>query len=121
MILVDTSVWIEHFRRGDPNLSALLDGSRVMCHELVIGELACGNLRRRGELLSLINRLPQATRVTHEEAIAFLEARRLMGLGLGWIDVHLLASAILDGVPLWTLDRPLATAAAALGVERRPA
>lgn len=120
MILVDTSVWVEHLRRGDLKLSLLLGDAAVVCHPFVIGELACGNVRRRGELLPLLARLPQATTATHEEAMAFLGARRLMGLGLGWIDVHLLASAVLDNVPLWTLDRPLAAAAAALGVESRP-
>lgn len=120
MILVDTSVWVEHLRRGDSTLSSLLVDGGVVCHPFVIGELACGNIRRRGELLPLLTRLPQATMATREEAMAFLEARRLMGLGLGWIDVHLLASAILDNITLWTLDRPLAVAARALGAEARP-
>ncbi|MGQ0639565.1 MAG: type II toxin-antitoxin system VapC family toxin [Gemmatimonadaceae bacterium] len=116
MILVDTSVWIEHLKRGDAKLAALLSAGLVLCHPFVIGELACGSLRRRGDVLSLLARLPHVTAATHDEALSFLEARRLVGLGLGWIDIHLLASSILDNVPLWTLDRPLARAAIAVGV-----
>jgi len=116
VILADTSVWVEHLRRGDPKLAELLSDGLVLCHQFVIGEVACGHLRRRGEVLSLLGRLPQATVATHDEALRFLDARRLVGLGLGWIDVHLLASSILDGVALWTHDRRLASAAAALGI-----
>jgi len=111
-VLVDTSVWVDHFRRGNQQLVDLLEGGRVLCHPDVIGELACGSLHNRAEILELLNALPQATAVTFPEALAFLEAHRLYGRGLGWIDTQLLASARLSGCPLWTLDRRLATAAA---------
>ena len=88
----------------------------MACHPFVIGELACGNLANRGEVLTLLNRLPGAGMATHEEALALVQGRRLMGLGLGWVDVHLLASALLHDLPLWTLDQRLGEAAAALGV-----
>ncbi len=116
MILVDTSVWIDHLRGRDRALAApLLDG-RVVCHPFVIGELAVGSLRNRSEILSLLATLPAAPVVSHEEMLAFIDAHALMGLGLGWIDVHLLASARLTGQPLWTRDRRLARAASRLGV-----
>jgi len=115
-ILVDTSVWVDHLRRGNPMLVGLLDSGRVLCHPDVIGELACGDLRRRGEILELLSALPQAESVTSEEALAFVEAERLYGRGLGWVDVRLLASARLSMCPLWTMDRGLAKAAHELAV-----
>ncbi len=116
MILVDTSVWIDHLRGRDRTLVAhLLDG-RVACHPFVISELAVGSLRNKSEVLSLLATLPAAPVVSHEEMLAFIDAHALMGLGLGWIDVHLLASARLAGQPLWTRDRRLARAASRLGV-----
>lgn len=116
MILVDTSVWIDHLHAADRALAAhLLDG-RVACHPFVIGELAVGSLRRRAEILGLLGALPAAPIVSHGEVLTFIEARGLMGLGLGWIDVHLLASARLTGYTLWTKDRRLARAASRLGV-----
>jgi predicted nucleic acid-binding protein len=116
MVLVDTSVWVEHLRRGLPELSALLEEEQVLGHPFVTGELACGNLRSRAILLENLKRLPQSPHVSHEEANAFLENGRLFGLGLGWIDVHLLASARLAACRLWTLDKPLRAAAAKLGL-----
>ena len=116
MILVDTSVWIDHLHAADRSLAAhLLDG-RVACHPFVIGELAVGSLRSRAEILGLLGALPAAPIVSHGEVLMFIEARALMGLGLGWIDVHLLASARLAGYALWTKDRRLARAASRLGV-----
>ena len=120
MILVDTSVWVDHLRRGNAALAALLREEQVLGHPFVAGELACGRLRRRAEVLELLTRLPAAQLATHAEALAFLEARRLTGRGLGWVDVHLLASASLSGQPLWTLDRSLAAAAAAIDLGWRP-
>jgi len=114
MILVDTSVWVDHLRRGNAALAALLQDARVACHSFVIGELACGVLHNRRELLALLGRLPQVPEVSHDEALGFLHSRRLAGRGLGWIDVHLLATAALARLPLWTLDRRLAAAAADL-------
>jgi predicted nucleic acid-binding protein len=118
-VLVDTSVWVDHLRRRNARLVALLERGAVWCHPFVIGEIACGALVRRDEVLSLLAALPQAPTADHTEALAFVEANRLVGSGVGWIDVHLLASAKLAGLPLWTLDRRLASAAGALGVAPR--
>jgi predicted nucleic acid-binding protein len=107
MILVDTSVWISYFRQGHARLGELLMEGRVSCHPFIIGELACGNLKNRGEILSLLESLPQATSAEHEEVLYFIEHKHLMGKGLGYIDMHLLASARLSGVSLWTLDNTL--------------
>ncbi len=116
-VLVDTSVWVDHLRQGNKVFSALLEEGRVQCHPQVIGELACGNLRNRKEILGLLDALPRASSATFEEALFFLESENLHGRGLGWIDVQLLASARLSGCPLWTLDRRLAKAAKELGVD----
>ena len=115
MILVDTSVWIDHLRSGDPALSEALEGGRVLMHPFVLGELACGNLKNRSEVLRLLGDLPAAPTATDPEALGLIERRALMGRGIGYIDVHLLASAALDGVArLWTRDRRLSAAAAEL-------
>ena len=111
MILVDTSVWVDHLRRGDPRLAALLDQGEVGGHPFVVGELACGNLKGRSEILGLLSALPQVEVADHGEVLALLERHRLAGRGLGWIDVHLLAACKLSGVPIWTLDRRLDAAA----------
>ena len=116
MILVDTSLWVEHFRRGHPVLVGLLERELVLCHPFVIGELACGTLRRRDEVLSLLSALPQAPLAGHDEALLLLERRGLAGRGIGWIDLHLLASAMLGNARLWTLDRRLGAVAKAIGV-----
>lgn len=119
MVLADTSVWIDHFRRGTPELAERLNAGTVVCHPFVIGELACGNLQNRREILELLQALCTCPVASHEEVLRFIESNRLMGLGLGYIDVHLLASAKLAGLPLWTLDRPLQSAAAHLNVTWR--
>lgn len=116
MILVDTSVWIHHFRTGSEQLRSLLDEEQVVCHPFIAGELACGTLRNRHEILSLLRALPQARLLEHEEVLNFLEGRHLYGRGLGWVDAHLLASALLTGYTLWTLDKPLLKAAATLNI-----
>lgn len=104
MVLVDTSVWVSHLRRGEPRLEALLDDAQVVSHPFVIGELACGNMKNRREVLSLLHALPVAPVVDEPEFLHFLDRHSLTGLGLGFVDVHLLASAQLAGVPLWTAD-----------------
>lgn len=115
MILVDTSVWIDHLRRSDARLVASLEWGDVAVHPHVIGELACGQLRNRPTVLELMADLPAAPVASDAEALTFLEARELMGRGIGWVDVHLLASAALgDGVRLWTKDRRLAEVARSL-------
>lgn len=111
MVLVDTSVWVAHLRQGANGLDALLRGGRVVCHRFIVGELACGNLKNRPEIISLLQRLPEAIQARHEEVMQFIENYGLMGKGLGYIDMHLLASARLTGVSLWTLDKRLNEAA----------
>lgn len=115
-MLVDSSVWVDHLSRGNPTLASALEDGEVWCHPFVQGELACGNLKNRDEILSLLASLPAAPVASHDEALSLVSLRKLQGTGLGWIDVHLLASALLAGVSLWTLDRRLAAAALRLGV-----
>ena len=116
MVLVDTSVWVAHLRQGAIGLEDLLLGGRVVCHPAIVGELACGNLRNRSEIISLLQRLPGAIQAGHEEVMRFIEHHGLMGKGLGYIDMHLLAAARLTGVALWSLDKSLNEAAENLGV-----
>jgi predicted nucleic acid-binding protein len=112
VILADSSVWIDHLRRPQPRLVAGLEWANVLAHPFVIGELACGRLRDRAAFLGLLGKLPRTPVVTDGEALAFLEARQLMGRGIGYVDVHLLASvALANGVRLWTHDRRLAEVA----------
>jgi hypothetical protein len=107
VILVDTSVWIDHFRGGRSDLAALLNRGQVLMHPFVAGELACGDLLARETTIELLEQLPSITVAHHVEVMAFIERRRLHGRGVGYIDVHLLASAAIDGVRLWTKDRRL--------------
>jgi predicted nucleic acid-binding protein len=108
MILVDTSVWIEHLHTGDESLVALLNSSQVLAHPFVIGELACGNLRKRTDVLRLFNDLPQAPVASQKEVLLFIERNALMGQGIGFIDAHLLAStALADTAFIWTRDNRL--------------
>lgn len=107
MVLVDTSVWVAHLRHGAIGLEGLLNEGRVVCHPFIIGELACGNLQNRSEILVHLQALPQTILAEHEEVMQFIESYRLMGQGLGFIDMNLLASAMLTKVPFWTLDKKL--------------
>ena len=116
MILVDTSVWVDHFRVTDNRLTQMLLDGHVLCHSFVIGELACGHLRRRAEILTLLKNLPRLPAVLDDELMTFIDVHRLMGRGLGWTDVHLLAAAFVSRGSLWTKDRRLADAAKRLGV-----
>jgi predicted nucleic acid-binding protein len=120
MVLVDTSVWVRHLREGQPDLERLLHGGKVMCHPFIIGELACGNLNNRHEILQLLQLLPPATQAKHEEILQFIEQNHLMGKGLGYVDVHLSASAVLSGVSLWTYDKRLNEANEGLGTRYNP-
>jgi len=117
MILVDTSVWIEHLRSGHAALVEQLEDGWVRCHPFVIGELACGQLTDREEVISLLRALPAVEMADHEEVLDFIETHDLAGSGLGYVDMHLLASAMLCGVEMWTLDRRMSDAASRLGVE----
>ena len=117
MILVDTSVWIEHFRVGNRVLGEILDRALALTHPFVIGELACGNLKNRTRILSDLRALPSADAASHEEVLRLVEERKLWGRGIGWIDGHLLASSLLSSCQLWTLDRQLAEVARKAGVK----
>jgi hypothetical protein len=119
MILVDTSVWVDHLREGIPLLCDLLNAGEVTTHPFVIGELACGNIRSRAKVLKLLGDLPSAILATHEEAIHTVESNALQGTGIGWVDVHLLASALLSRTPIWSRDKPLNKAAEKLGIAGR--
>lgn len=116
MVLVDTSVWIDHLRHGDAGLTAALETGQVWMHSFVLGELACGNLRSRAEVLSLLQALPSMPVSTDKEALFFIDQHELMGRGIGYVDVHLLASARLGGTRLWTRDKRLHTVATELGL-----
>jgi predicted nucleic acid-binding protein len=115
-VLVDTSVWVDHFRAPSMDLEYLLDEGRVATHPFVIGELACGSLRHRTEVLRLIEALPFTPVASHDEVLTFIERERLHGSGLGWIDMHLLASARLGRQSLWSADRRLRATAVRLGL-----
>lgn len=109
MILVDTSVWVDHFRHTNAKLTAALEAGEVLIHPFILGELACGDVKNRRETLDLLAMLPSAIVATEPEALAFIEKRKLMAKGIGYIDVHLLASAALTpDATLWTLDKKLA-------------
>jgi predicted nucleic acid-binding protein len=116
MILVDTSEWVDHLRFRNPTLISLLEGERVFTHPFVIGELACGRIRNRHEILRLLGTLPEVTVARHDDVMTFVDSQRLSGRGIGWIDAHLLASAILSNAGLLTLDQRLARVAGAVGV-----
>ncbi len=120
MILVDTSVWVDHLRRGRTDLARLLDRGAVLTHAFIIGELACGTIRNRREVLGLLATLPRAPLAEHEQVLELLELRRLIGRGLGWVDMHLIASALLAGATLWSLDNSLALTALAVGKRFTP-
>jgi predicted nucleic acid-binding protein len=111
MVLVDTSIWITHLRQGSRQLEKLLMDAEVMCHPFIIGELACGNLKNRTEIISLLQSLPMVRMIEFDEFLFFIDKNRLMGKGIGFVDVHLLASAQLTGIPLWTADKRLKSSA----------
>lgn len=116
MLLVDTSIWVDHLHHTEVLLQDLLSNGQVATHPFIIGEMACGNLSNRKEVLNLLAELPSVVIATNEEVMRLIEKNKLGGKGLGWIDAHLLASALLSRIPLWTRDRKLATQAKLLGV-----
>jgi len=116
MVLVDTSVWVDHFRQGSSLLDDLLTSGQVATHPFVVGELACGHLKNRTEILTLLSNLPSLKMASHAEALHLTEIHSLHGTGIGWIDIHLLASASLGHVPIWTRDRKLKGVATTLGI-----
>jgi len=120
VILVDTSIWIDHFRTGEPGLVTLLQNGDVLGHAWVTGELAMGTLTQRQEIVGLLADLPQAGSASDAEVMTLIETRRLFGLGIGYVDDHLLAATLLtEGARLWTRDKQLAAAASDLGLAAR--
>jgi predicted nucleic acid-binding protein len=117
LILVDTSVWIDHLRTSNTFLADALEVEAVLAHPFVIGELACGEMKERREVLGLLATLPTSVVATDEEVLLFIENHRLMGKGIGYVDAHLLASTTLtDGAQLWTRDKRLGAIAAQLQI-----
>lgn len=117
MIIADTSVWISHFRESNKRLSSLLEESEISCHPFIIGELACGGLGNRKEILSLLQALPTYSPISSEEYFHFLDSYKLYGKGIGFVDVHLLAAALLNSDFIWTLDKKLDLIARKLKVD----
>lgn len=116
MILVDTSVWVDHLRRGDPGLVDLLERSIVIVHPFVVGEIACGSLHNREAILELLQDLPAAAVAEGDEVLRFIESHVLHGKGIGYVDVHLLASvALTEGARIWTRDKKLRLVAQMMG------
>ena len=116
MVLVDTSVWVDHLRRDSARLRELLYADRVLTHPFVVGEIACGALQNRSRVLRYLGSLPEARLAGHDEVLRLIEDRSLYGQGIGWVDAHLLASALLSGCSLWTLDKRLILVASSLGI-----
>jgi len=116
MTLVDTSVWIDHLRQGDDELVAALLVGQVLIHPWVVGELACGNLHDRKQVLDLLQSLPLSPVAVQNEVLFFIDQHALMGRGIGYVDIHLLASARLAKARLWTRDKRLTTVAKELGI-----
>jgi predicted nucleic acid-binding protein len=119
VILVDSSVWIDHLRRSDPVLTALLQDAQVLAHAFVIGELALGSLRERSPLIAALRGMPQATKASDEEVSIFIERHALFGLGIGWVDAHLLAATQLSNARIWSRDERLSAVAEQLEVAAR--
>ncbi len=117
MVIVDTSVWVNHLRESDKHLEKLLLNGDVACHTHIIGELACGNIKNRKEIISLLQSLPMAFLIELEEFLYFIDQHQLNGKGIGFVDIHLLASAQLSQIPLWTEDKRLLKAASELGLK----
>jgi predicted nucleic acid-binding protein len=111
MVLVDTSIWVAHLRNGNRQLERLLMDAEVICHPFIIGELACGNINNRNEIISLLKSLPLAPVLEFDEFLFFTDEHQLMRIGIGFVDVHILASAKLAGTLLWTADKKLKSAA----------
>ena len=105
MILVDTSVWVDHLRQGEPLLVQALMQTQAATHPFVVGELACGNLKNRQTLIELLQALPPVKSAMDHEVMNFIESKNLMGKGIGYIDAHLCASALISGFKLWTRDK----------------
>ncbi len=116
LILTDTSVWIKHFREGQTHLISLLEQGLIACHPYIVGELACGSLKNRSEIISLLEALPEVKLLEHTEVREFIETQKLMSLGIGYVDTHLLGTSLLSDTPLWTFDKSLVKAAKSLNI-----
>jgi predicted nucleic acid-binding protein len=116
MVLVDTSVWVAHLRAGNVGLEKLLNEGEVVCHPFIVGELACGNLKNRHEILAYLQAIPLTILAEDAEVLTFIDNNQLMGKGLGYIDVHLIVSAVLTDVPFWTLDKTLDKVSEKIGI-----
>jgi len=116
MVLVDTSIWVDHLRKGNRHLEKLLLDAEVICHSFIIGELACGNLKNRSEILTLLQSLPVIPTIDLDECLFFIDQHLLYGSGIGFVDIHLLASSILTDTPIWTADKKLKGAAITLNI-----
>jgi predicted nucleic acid-binding protein len=116
MILVDTSVWIDHLRHGEASLTQALMQMTVGIHPYVVGEMACGNVKNRQEVLQLLQGLPAMRQALDTEVMHLIESKGLMGRGIGYVDAHLCASALLSGAQLWTRDKRLLAVAQELGL-----
>ena len=117
MVLVDTSIWIDHFRKASGRLTSLLGIEEVSIHPFVLGELACGNLQNRREIIALLHALPHASKLEDDEVLLFIDRHHLMGRGIGLIDAHILASCFIDSGLLWTRDKRLKTVAQEMQIE----
>jgi len=117
MVLADTSVWIGHFRGQEPGLAPLLEQGVVLTHPFILGELACGNLKKRELTLTHLSSLPLAVHAQHDEALQIVDRWKLSGVGIGWIDTHLIASTLLSNCFLWTLDERLRKSAIQAGAK----
>lgn len=120
MTLPDSSVWIDHFRRGNVLLAEWLENDQALCHPFVIGELACGHLSSRASTIQMLHTLPEAPLMQHDEVLMLVERHQLMASGIGWVDAHLLGSALLAQAEIWTLDQSLMKAARKLSVAANP-
>ena len=116
MILVDTSVWVDHLNRTESELVKLLNSAMVCTHPFIIGELSCGNISKRSEILNLLNSLPRIEPAFEEEVYTLLDDKKLYGIGLGFVDIHLLASALINHVIIWTTDKVLKKTAQNLNI-----
>lgn len=121
-VLVDTSVWVGHFKQRNERLVSLLEEGAVVCHPYIVVEIACGTPPRRRAVIAMLTELDSTPVATHDEVLALVERRSLHGRGCGFVDLALVASALMaGGARLWTLDRRLASAARECGIEWRPA
>jgi hypothetical protein len=117
VILVDTSVWVDHFRNDNPRLGKLLINEQVLVHPFVIGELSLGRLTNRKEIMDLLSKLPLAPVAEHDEVMTLIAKHNLPGTGIGWVDAHLIASTLLGNAKLLTADKPLQRVSQKVGVD----